>query len=235
MESQFGLANVWTQGDFVTRCGRAAAGDVAGLVDRHHHQGAGHPPLQEVRARSAELLAQRRLRRRPEQARHRPDATRSARWRSKAAKPPPHHRNTKAQLHDTLDVSDWVTRCLRNCIDEFTARLQIGPGHSGFGRLHGALHRPVRHGLGHLPRAAGHRHGRPGDHRQGGRPDRRGADHDGAGPGRGDSRRARLQRAGARQQVRADQAQQLRARPARLLRHRRARLSSGEPATRACR
>ncbi|HRL99379.1 MAG TPA: MotA/TolQ/ExbB proton channel family protein, partial [Acidovorax sp.] len=37
-----------------------------------------------------------------------------------------HHRNTKAHLHDTLDVSDWVTRCLRNCIDEFTARLQSG-------------------------------------------------------------------------------------------------------------
>ncbi len=37
-----------------------------------------------------------------------------------------HHRNTKAHLHDALDVSDWVTRCLRNCIDEFTARLQSG-------------------------------------------------------------------------------------------------------------
>jgi len=37
-----------------------------------------------------------------------------------------HHRNTKAHLHDSLDVSDWVTRCLRNCIDEFTARIQSG-------------------------------------------------------------------------------------------------------------
>ena len=37
-----------------------------------------------------------------------------------------HHRNTKVQLHDTLDVSDWVTRCLRNNIDEFTARIQSG-------------------------------------------------------------------------------------------------------------
>ena len=37
-----------------------------------------------------------------------------------------HHRNTQAHLHDSLDVSDWVTRCLRNCIDEFTARLQSG-------------------------------------------------------------------------------------------------------------
>lgn len=37
-----------------------------------------------------------------------------------------HHRNTKAQLHDTLDVSDWVTRCLRNSIDDTTAKLQSG-------------------------------------------------------------------------------------------------------------
>ena len=33
---------------------------------------------------------------------------------------------SKPQLHDTLDVSDWVTRALRNTIDDFTARLQGG-------------------------------------------------------------------------------------------------------------
>ena len=37
-----------------------------------------------------------------------------------------HHRNTKVHLHDSLDVSDWVTRSLRNNIDAFTARLQSG-------------------------------------------------------------------------------------------------------------
>ncbi len=37
-----------------------------------------------------------------------------------------HHRNTKAHLHDTLDVSDWVSRCLRNTIDEFSVKLQSG-------------------------------------------------------------------------------------------------------------
>ena len=37
-----------------------------------------------------------------------------------------HHRNTKAHLHDTLDVSDWVTRTLRNTIDEFTSKIQSG-------------------------------------------------------------------------------------------------------------
>ena len=37
-----------------------------------------------------------------------------------------HHRNTKAQLHDTLDISDWVTRSLRNSVDDTTAKLQSG-------------------------------------------------------------------------------------------------------------
>lgn len=37
-----------------------------------------------------------------------------------------HHRNTKAQLHDALNMSDWVTRSLRNAIDDFTGRLQSG-------------------------------------------------------------------------------------------------------------
>jgi biopolymer transport protein ExbB len=30
------------------------------------------------------------------------------------------------QLHDTLDVSDWVERCLRRSLDDFTARAQGG-------------------------------------------------------------------------------------------------------------
>lgn len=37
-----------------------------------------------------------------------------------------HHSNTKLQLHNTLDMSDWVTRSLRNAIDDSTARLQVG-------------------------------------------------------------------------------------------------------------
>jgi biopolymer transport protein ExbB len=37
-----------------------------------------------------------------------------------------HHSSTKAHLHDSLDISDWVTRCLRNSIDNATARLQSG-------------------------------------------------------------------------------------------------------------
>ncbi len=37
-----------------------------------------------------------------------------------------HHRNTKSHLHDSLDVSDWITRSLRNTINASTARLQSG-------------------------------------------------------------------------------------------------------------
>jgi biopolymer transport protein ExbB len=37
-----------------------------------------------------------------------------------------HHRATQAQLHDSLDISDWVTRSLRNAMDDATARLQAG-------------------------------------------------------------------------------------------------------------
>jgi biopolymer transport protein ExbB len=37
-----------------------------------------------------------------------------------------HHRHTQTRLHDTLDVSDWISRSLRNSIDDSTARLQNG-------------------------------------------------------------------------------------------------------------
>jgi biopolymer transport protein ExbB len=37
-----------------------------------------------------------------------------------------HHHNTQTQLHDALDISDWISRSLRNSIDDSTARLQSG-------------------------------------------------------------------------------------------------------------
>jgi biopolymer transport protein ExbB len=37
-----------------------------------------------------------------------------------------HHRNTQTQLHDALDISDWISRSLRNAIDDSTARFQGG-------------------------------------------------------------------------------------------------------------
>jgi len=36
------------------------------------------------------------------------------------------HQNAHPQLHDSLGASDWLTRAMRNSIDESTARLQSG-------------------------------------------------------------------------------------------------------------
>ena len=36
------------------------------------------------------------------------------------------HHNAQPQLHDSLGASEWLTRALRNSIDESTARLQAG-------------------------------------------------------------------------------------------------------------
>ena len=36
------------------------------------------------------------------------------------------HHHAQPELHDSLDVSEWLTRSLRNSIDESTARLQSG-------------------------------------------------------------------------------------------------------------
>ena len=37
-----------------------------------------------------------------------------------------HHQAAQKQLHDRLDISDWVTCSLRNAIDDSTSRLQNG-------------------------------------------------------------------------------------------------------------
>ena len=37
-----------------------------------------------------------------------------------------HHHQTQPHLHDRMDVSDWVTRCLKDTMDESIARMQSG-------------------------------------------------------------------------------------------------------------
>ncbi|MBN3725772.1 MotA/TolQ/ExbB proton channel family protein [Burkholderia sp. Ac-20379] len=37
-----------------------------------------------------------------------------------------HHQQTQPHLHDRMDVSDWVTRCLKDTMDDGVARLQSG-------------------------------------------------------------------------------------------------------------
>ena len=126
MNSQFGIANVWVQGDFVTRavaillvCMSLASWIVIILKaldiwrfkknarvarDFWHSEdfAAGMTKLGSDSSNPFRILAM------------------------EGREATAHHRNTQAHLHDSLDVSDWITRCLRNCIDEFTARLQSG-------------------------------------------------------------------------------------------------------------
>ncbi|CCD39741.1 MotA/TolQ/ExbB proton channel family protein [Candidatus Paraburkholderia kirkii UZHbot1] len=37
-----------------------------------------------------------------------------------------HHHQTQPHLHDRMDVSDWITRCLKDAMDEGVGRMQSG-------------------------------------------------------------------------------------------------------------
>lgn len=126
MNSQFGLMNVWTQGDFVTRA-------VALLLI-----GMSLASWMVIIIKTLDVLKYKKIASGAEDFWHSEDfASGLAKLGSDPANPfrqlaiegreaTAHHRNTKAHLHDALDVSDWVTRSLRNTIDEFTSRLQSG-------------------------------------------------------------------------------------------------------------
>lgn len=126
MNSQFGLANVWNQGDIVTRSVTfllLAMSVASWLV---------------IIIKTLDLIKYKRIAKTVEDFWHSEDfAAGLAKLGADPASPfrqlalegreaTLHHHNTKAQLHNTLDMSDWVTRTLRNTIDEFTARLQSG-------------------------------------------------------------------------------------------------------------
>ena len=126
MDSQFGLASVWTQGDFVTKSVAVLlllmslaswmvivlkALDIV-KYKKHAKQAEDFWHSEDFAAGVTKLGN---------------DPTNPFRHLALAGREATaHHRNTKVHLHDSLDVSDWVTRSLRNTIDEFTARLQSG-------------------------------------------------------------------------------------------------------------
>jgi biopolymer transport protein ExbB len=126
MDSQFGLMNVWTQGDFVTRA-------VALLLI-----GMSLASWMVIIIKTLDVLKYKKIASAAEDFWHSEDfAAGLGKLGSDPTNPfrqlaiegreaTAHHRNTKAHLHDALDVSDWVTRSLRNTIDEFTSRLQSG-------------------------------------------------------------------------------------------------------------
>ena len=130
MESQFGLINVWTQGDWVTR-------SVALLL-----LGMSLASWIVILLKALDILKYKKLANGAEPFWHSADFAeglaklgppadnpfRQLAEEGREAAAHVHHKEGTARtaLHDTLDVSDWVTRCLRNSIDDTTARLQTG-------------------------------------------------------------------------------------------------------------
>jgi biopolymer transport protein ExbB len=126
MNTQFGLANVWSQGDIVTKT-VALLLLIMSLAS-----------WMVIVIKTLDVIKYKRIAKVAEDFWHSEDL---AAGLTKLGGDPSnpfrqlalegreatlHHRNTKAHLHDTLDVSDWVTRTLRNAIDEFTSKLQSG-------------------------------------------------------------------------------------------------------------
>src|SRR6185312_10559491 len=126
MESQFGLVHLWTQGDIVIR-GTAVLLLLMSLAS-----------WIVIIIKALDVIKYKRLAVRAADFWHSEDFAAGLAKLGAAPDNPfrqlalegreatAHHRNTKAHLHDTLDVSDWVSRCLRNTIDEFSAKLQSG-------------------------------------------------------------------------------------------------------------
>jgi len=138
MDTQFGLAHVWSQGDWVTRAvavillGMSLASWLVILIKAldlrtHRAQAKGSEAFWHATDFEEGLLklgadANNPFRQLAETGR---EATRHI-LRQDDPTARPGNTAPRPQLHDQLDVSDWVTRELRNCIDEFTARLASG-------------------------------------------------------------------------------------------------------------
>ncbi|MBE2262104.1 MAG: MotA/TolQ/ExbB proton channel family protein [Burkholderiaceae bacterium] len=129
MESQFGLLNVWAQGDWVTRA-------VTLLL-----LGMSLASWMVIIVKALTIVSSKRLARNTETFWQAPDFAEGLTRLGPVADNPfrelaeegreaaAHLRQKEAQrnqLQDSLDLSDWVTRCLRNSIDHTTARLQNG-------------------------------------------------------------------------------------------------------------
>ena len=126
MESQLGLINLWDQGDWITRSVVLLL-LVMSLAS-----------WMVIIIKALDIIRFKKLARGAEPFWHSADfaegLTRLGPDRSnpfrmlaeEGREATAHHRNTKAQLHDTLDISDWVTRSLRNSVDDTTAKLQSG-------------------------------------------------------------------------------------------------------------
>ena len=126
MDSQLGLIAVWTQGDWIIK-------SVAVLL-----LAMSFASWVVILIKALDIFKYKALAKRTENFWHSPDfANGVAQLGTQADNPfvqlahagreaTAHHRHTQTQLHDTLDVSDWISRTLRNSIDDSTARFQSG-------------------------------------------------------------------------------------------------------------
>ncbi len=125
METQFGLINLWTRGDLITK-------GVALLL-----LGMSLATWMVIAIKALDLRKFAVQARRTESFWHAADfADGLAKLGTEPANPfralaiegreATAHHHAQPQLHDSLDVSEWLTRSLRNSIDEWTAQLQSG-------------------------------------------------------------------------------------------------------------
>ncbi|MFZ3127735.1 MAG: MotA/TolQ/ExbB proton channel family protein [Rhodoferax sp.] len=126
MDSQLGLLSLWTQGDWVTKSVAlllllmSLASWIVILtkaLDIFKYQGVGQRTeafwhSEDFDSGLAELGPQ--------------DGNPFVQLALAGREATAHHRDAKVQLHDTLDISEWISRCLRNAIDDSTARFQSG-------------------------------------------------------------------------------------------------------------
>jgi len=126
MPTSFGLSNIWTQGDAVTRLILIALLSMSVIswvvivlkalgVWQHKQNALGSEQFWHTTSLSEGLSV---LGQRPGNLFHT-----LAQVGQEATE---HHQAAQKQLHDRLDISDWVTRSLRNSIDDSTSRLQNG-------------------------------------------------------------------------------------------------------------
>ena len=125
MDTRFGLINLWSQGDFITK-GVALALLAMSLstwiviivkaLDLRKY--AVQARLIESFWHAADFV--------DGLAKLGPDPANPFRALAMEGREATAHHHAQPQLHDSLDVSEWLTRSLRNSIDESTARLQSG-------------------------------------------------------------------------------------------------------------
>ena len=126
MSNGYGLAHVWAQGDTVTRVVFAILVVMSVLT------------WIVILIKTLDVLRTKRQARKVESFWHSADLAEGlSKLKPRAANPyrelalegrdaAAHHRANQAQLHNTLDASDWIARALHSSLDDTRTRLQSG-------------------------------------------------------------------------------------------------------------